>query len=339
MNHTLRLLSFIGSPFVKETLKINEKDISDLNQLSIKNRVHFIFLDTLRRKKSLGKLSTIHKQEMKKCSEDLKTISQVSNILANSGIQHAIFKTIRPYPFTTVDIDVLVFGDVSYFLKATKSLQSAGYKLIAKGPASYTLKDPKANLGVDVYKEIATSYIIYMDKQKLTDFITLLELENYGCIKTLTPEADLACIIAHSIIKEQIYTLSEYFSFICYLKELNLQTFLKIIKQNNILSAVRTHTTITALLHKTAHRTVPSKLQELLSRLGEDKFESTRIIQKNFITPHKYHPITLAKSLLEITKGKKSRQSIATQLFYMLNPNISKDFANKLVNHILRETY
>jgi 16S rRNA C1402 N4-methylase RsmH len=120
---------------------------------------------------------------------------------------------------------------------------------------------------------------------------------------------------------------------------LNIEDFLKLVKQNNLSCAIRTHATITALLHKVAHGTVPKKLQEILCSLGEDKFEAARIIGKNLVTPHKYHPVTVGKSLLEIIKGKKTRESIATQLFHMFNPKFSMGLVRKLIDHVLRETY
>jgi len=339
MNPTLRLLRFIGSPFVSDTLKIDGENIPELDRVSLKNRMRFLFLETLREKGNLGDLETIYAQEKKRCALGFEAMCRVSKILADSSIQYALFKTIRPYTFTTVDIDVVIFGDGLHFRKAAESLQMAGYDLVARGPSSCTLRDPKANLGVDLYKEIAVSFLTYMDKRKLNNFVTVLKLGNSGCVKTLKPEADLASIIAHSIIKEQMYTLSEYYTFVHYLKKLNIQSFLEIVKQNNLVYATRTHLSITAFLHRVAHKIVPKGLQQILDAFGEENMEKSRLIRDRLETPHKYHPITVARSLLEITKGKEIIKNVGAQLIHMLNPNISKDFLIKLVNHVRRETY
>ncbi|MHA1832380.1 MAG: hypothetical protein ACTSV7_00175, partial [Candidatus Baldrarchaeia archaeon] len=158
-------------------------------------------------------------------------------------------------------------------------------------------------------------------------------------VRTLKPEADLACIIAHSLIKEQMYLLSEYYTFIYYLEQIDIKHFLEIVKQNNITFAVKTHTLITALFHKVVHKTVPKKLQRLLNALGEESFETNRLIKKGLETPFKYHPITIVKSLLEISKENEIRKSIGSQLIHMLNPNVSREFLEKVINHIKRETY
>jgi len=339
MNPTLRLLRFIGSPFVANTLKVDGENVSELDQVSLKNRMRFLFLETLREKGNLGHLETIYAQEKKRCALGFEAMCRVSKILADSGIQYALFKTIRPYTFTTVDIDIVIFGDGLHFWKAVESLQMAGYDLAARGPSSCTLRDPKANLGVDLYKEIAVSYVTYMDKRKLNNFVTVLKLGNSDCVKTLKPEADLASIIAHSIIKEQMYTLSEYYTFVHYLKKLDIQSFLEIVKQNNLVYATRTHSAITAFLHQVAHKTVPKELQQILDILAEENMEKLRLIANKFETPHKYHSITVARSLLEIAKGKEVVKSIGTQLIHMLNPIISRDFLMKLANHMRRGTY
>ncbi|MEM3702976.1 MAG: hypothetical protein QXX79_00935, partial [Candidatus Bathyarchaeia archaeon] len=81
------------------------------------------------------------------------------------------------------------------------------------------------------------------------------------------------------------------------------------------------------------------ELQQILNNLGEDEFETTRLIKNNFTTPYKYHFITVAKSILEIVKGEKTRNSMAIQLYQMLHPNFSKKFFNVLIEHVRRGTY
>jgi hypothetical protein len=338
MNTTIDLLRLLGSPFIKTPSLIREIASMELCSYSRNNRILLFYLERII-KSNLDPFFNIYQEENHRYLTSLDSIARASKALTDAGIDHVVFKTIRPYKSATVDIDILIFGEKDNYIKAINQMQKLGNKLVVRGPRSTTLLDQKANIGIDLYDEVTTSFIIYIDKQKLTSHISRTTIENGACVRTLDFEADLLCIIAHSIIKEQMYTLSEYFTFIHYLEQLSLKSFLKLVEQNNLSHAVRTHATITALLHKVAHGTIPEKLQELLCDIGEDKFEIARLTLNDFITPHKYHLVTLAKSLLEITKGKRTRESIATQLFYMLNPKISKDFANKLVNHILRETY
>lgn len=340
MNLTLQLLKVIFSPFEEITeISSLESKWSELYYHSIKNRMSLLYLEALKKNHRLGTLKSIYEQESITYLKTLDAIARCSQILSDADIEHVIFKTIRPYISTTVDIDILILEDKSNYTKSTKTMQKAGYELIVCGPRSTTLRDPETNMGIDLYEQVAVSYLTYMDKGKLIDYVILERLPNGEFVKTLMPEADLAAIIAHSIIKEQMYTLSEYYTFIRYLKQMSIHNFIQIVKQNNITSATRRHTAITALLHYAAHKTVPHELQQILAHLGEETFETIRLVKNDFKTPHKYHLLTVAKSLLETAKGEKSRSSIATQIFHMLNPNFTKKFLKASTQYITRETY
>ncbi|MEM2506176.1 MAG: hypothetical protein QXF61_03945 [Nitrososphaeria archaeon] len=339
MYSTIELLKLLGSPFAKASApKLDTKTLKRLYLCARKNRISFFYLATVRENyaKTLNELYELYKEEDKKFLKTKKAIVKLSKTLEDGNISYTFFKTIRPYKSTTVDLDVLILKEYSSIFEI---MHNAGYILIKRGPRSATFLDTEANIGIDLYEEVAASFIIYFDKQSLATCVINLSLSNNVNVQALNPEADLACIIAHSIIKEQMYTLSEYYSFIHYLKQININDFIQTIKQNNITSATRTHASLTALLHNVAHKTIPKELEEIVEALGEEKFETARLIQKNFETPHKYHPITVAKCLLEITKNKKTRNSIAMQIYQMLSPNFTKRFLAELIQHIKRETY
>jgi len=338
MNATIKLLKLLGSPFSPATTYMLDRiELMKLYRCSRKNRILFLYLETIN-KMNVEDFSTLYQEEKLRYLKTDDAIAKASRVLTDAHIKHSLFKTIRPYRSTTVDLDILIFGDRNC-IKSVKAMQKAGYKIVVYGPRSTTLWDKEANIGIDLYEQVAVSFITYMDKQKLISYVTTIMLPNGEYVKTLKPEANLACIIAHSIIKEQMYTLSEYYTFIHYLKQMNINDFLKIVKQNNIAVATRTHATITALLHKTAHNTIPEKLQQILNSLGQETFETTLLIKKDFKTPHKYKLLTLVRSLLEIANVKKCRRSFAGQILHMLGPRFTKDFLRDLMKHILRETY
>lgn len=340
MNLTLELLRFIGSPFASEAyqMRYSSSELCELHQLSRRNRMRFQFLEALSKKGDLGDFATLYSKEKNKCLENIEAICNVSKVLTDSGVSHAIFKTLRPYKSTTVDIDTLIFGIESERLRATKLLLNAGYRMVVVGPRSTTLLDPKSTMGVDLYGQVAVSYLIYMEKEKLTNFITTIDLSN-GSVEILKPEADLGAIIAHSVIKEQMYTLSEYYTFIHYLNSLDVSSFLEMLRQNNLTSAAVTHATITALLHQLAHGTVPYRLQQILKGLGENTHETSLLMQNNIKTPHKYHLLTLTRSFQEIMKGEECRDSLAAQVLHMLNPYFSERLLKDLLKHFTRKTY
>jgi len=338
MNLSLELLRVLSLQSEPIRLSTSKDKLLKLSCLSSRNRMLFFYLHKID-PKNLGKLSSLYKKEQTNYTRTNHAIARASQILTDANIEHAFFKTIRPYISTTVDLDILIFGGNGDYTKSVKVMKNVGYKLVTHGPRSTTLLDKEANIGIALYSEVAVSFIIYIDKRTLSSCVTTTKLPNGEYVKILKPEADLSCIIAHSIIKEQMYTLSEYFTFIHYLRQMNINDFLRIIKQNNMVSAARTHASITALLYRMVHKIIPEELQRIIDGLGEEKFETVRFIRNDFETPYKSHPITVARSLLEITKGRKSRISMATQLYYMLNPNFTKKFVKELLQHIKRETY
>jgi len=338
MNLTIQLLRAIGSPFVtRETVSIGQGEISALYQHSIKNRMVFYYLNRIG-EKNLGELTSFYEREYLKYSKTHDAISRVSQILTDTNIEHAVIKTIRPYKSTTVDIDVIIFGVESEYKKAILTLLSAEYGMLGQGPQSTTLQDPRINIKVDIYKEVAVSHIVYLDKRKLANFSVTKKLPNGESVKILTPEADLATVIAHSIIKEHMYTLSEYFTFVGYLTQIDLNKFIQFLIESNITVPTQTHATITALLHNEAFGMVPKPLQDILDYLGEATLEAT-LVMNGFKMPHKYHPLTVGRSMLEIAKGEKSRKSMARQLLRMLKPSFTKEFTKLFLDHLTRETY
>ncbi len=339
MSLTLKLLRTIASPSIEEYKALENEVLLGMHKYSLKNRMSFFFMDSARKHQALGPLERIFEEEKVKYFKTIDAISRVSILLAKNGVKHALFKTIRPYTSTTVDIDTIIFGDKREHLRSVDVLMEAGYKLVIRGPRSTTLWDEQANIGVDLYEQVAVSLIIYMDKETIADSVTSAIQPNGESVRVLKPEADLACIIAHSVLKEQMYTLSEYYTFIHYLPQMDASTFIRIIKQNNIVCAARTHATITALLHKATHGFVPAKLKEIVAKVGIEEFEASRISHHGFRAPHKYHPITVVRCLLEIAKGKKSRDSMALQISNMFNPSFTEKMASALADHVFRETY
>jgi len=340
MSLTLELLRTIALPSLKESGEtIKDQMLWALYKHSVRNRMPFFYMDSVRKRQSLGSLERVYNEEELKYSKTINAISRASVLLASEDIRHAVFKTIRPYRSTTVDIDTIVFGDKTEHVRSVEAMRKAGYKLVVYGPRSTTLWDEQANIGVDLYEQIAVSLMIYIDKKTIADCVTIAGQSNGEDVKVLEPEADLACIVAHSVLKEQMYTLSEYYTFVNYLEQMDVPDFVRIVKQNNIISAARTHAAITALLHRMTRGFVPAKLKMILTAVGEDYFETTRISRTGFETPYKYHPITVVRCLLEIAKGKMSRDSMAIQMSNMLNPGFTKKMTSALLDHVLRKTY
>jgi len=298
-----------------------------------------LFLEHVENIERCAQLRAHHTEELIRYEQMLDALSRLSNQLTKEKINYVFYKTLRPYKSATVDIDTIIFGDVNSYRHAMTTMRNSNYSLLAVGPMSATFWDSRSNIGIDLYDEIAVSALCYMDKDILEGFSRSVKLPNMENIIILAPEADLLAIVAHSIIKEQMYTLSEYYSFINYLESMDTRAFIGLIKETNLTNAVRTHASITALLSRKAYGKIPRELQQILETIGQESFETNRISRAGLGTPHKYHQITLLKSLLEIIKGEKIRRSVAKQIANMLRPSFTSDFLRESIDHVIRETY
>jgi len=342
VNPTIELLRFVGSPYLSSSSRrLNIGRSIELYNHSLKNRLFLLFLDATKRTEAFNSLGEIYDEQISKYTETYEAIARISRTLSKAHIEYAIFKTLRPYISTTVDIDIIIFGSTLDYKKANETTKRAGYKKLGCGPASTTFLDPKMRMGIDLYKEVAVSYVPYIDKTKLVGSIIETQLPGRECVyvKTLTCEADLICIVAHSIIKENMYLLSEYYTYVYYLRQLDINRFAQLARQTHLESALRTHTTITTLLYKVAHGTLPEKLRMMIDKVGLEKHETTRIMKNGFKMPHKYHPMTIARCLLDIIREEKTRRGIIDQTVHGFNKDFLKDFFNKINAHITRETY
>lgn len=343
MNSTLKLLKVIGSPFVHEEHheRLREEEISALYLYAIKNRIPLLYMDILDKQDKISDLKPTYRKQYSRYLKIFDTMAQVSDFLSSLDVEHAIFKSIKPFPDASVDIDTLILGSEKYE-KVLKSFPKAGWKMLGYGPQSATFFDVRAEVGIDLYREIAVSWVLYLDKEKLKEYVTRRMLPNKKSVCTFQVEADLLAIIAHSVVKEQIFTLAEYYTFLICLKRMKMreiERFKSLLEINNLMALAKSFITIPAVLHNEAFGFVPEKLAVLFSELGSDSLEEKRLAQKGFQMPHKYHFLTLLKSAMDKIKEEKTRKSMALQGFKMMNPHFTKTVVSGLVDHMIRETY
>lgn len=342
MNSTLKLLKAIGSPFVHEECPepFREEEISALYLHAIKNRIPLLYMDILNKQNKISDLKPTYCKQYSRYLKIFDTMARVSYFLSSLDVEHAIFKSIKPYPDASVDIDTLIF-DSGKYENAVRIFPKKGWKMIGYGPQSTTFFDSEAQVGIDLYREIAVSWVIYLDKRKLEKHIVRIRLPNNEYVSTLQPEADLVAIIAHSVIKEQVYTMAEFYTFLKLLKMMKgkeVENLIELIRTNNLIAA-KSFVSITIVLHKEAFGFISEKLAALSSELGRDGLEEKRLTQSAFQTPHKYHFLTLLKSLMSKLKEEKTRKSIAIQCFKMMNPRFTRTVVAGIADHVMRETY
>jgi hypothetical protein len=336
---TTQLLRITGSPFVESRNNVFELYSNELFLYAKKNRMPLLYL------KSIQNLNDHHSHyqdyiELKNQWVEIeKRITNVIRILNDNGIEYLTFKSIKPYQEVTVDIDLLI---INSYEEVIKLLKKSGYKMLEKGPLSSTFRDPRFKIDYDIYNEVGVSNIIYFDKDVAKLFVEKKQFQIGGYIKSLSSEMDLLAVIAHSVIKEQMYTLSEYYSTLYYLNGMGdkeLEKFIDMAKRLKLTNAVRAHTSLTYYLHKLIFGTVPTPLLKIILTFGLNNFEIGRSIKCGLIMPHKFHPLTLMFSFWEKIHELKMRRSVAEQFRSMVSIDFTLKFIPKFIKHAVRESY
>jgi len=346
MSSTNLLLKSVGSPFIRtrEHPVHDRKEGRRLYLCATRNRMPLLYLHSLKHKGELEHgFEKTYRLMHQRYLRTFDAMLEASSTLQAADIGHALFKTIRPYVSTTVDIDILIFGNVEKYERSLVAFAEDGYRELGYGPNSTTFEALSLNVGIDLYREVSVSRIIYMDKDKLNYYVISRPITRNSLeIKTLSPAADLIAIIAHSVIKEQLYTISEYYSTLNFVSEMSrseILDFVELAKENALVNAVRTHIGITASLHGIAHGDVPRKIRNIIDMVGINNLEVQRLKESNYKTPHRFHVLTVAKALSEKMKEDKARRSVVAQIANLMYPGFAKSLIDKVLDHIRRETY
>lgn len=356
--NTIQLLRIIGSPFIPDSyceLPKNKNEAIELYNYALKNKIGLIYLNRLKDKNKLDDfgLELKYEEEQSRYNKQSITLERISMLLNSYDSNYAIIKSIYPFPATPNDIDIIYFGSDDEYNIVMEKICNSNYVEI-KGYADseqrmihdlreceHTNKQKKDVYDIDLYKKLSASYIIYIDKEKLRKYITELNKNGY-MTKILMSEAELALSIMHSIIPEQLFTLLIYYSSLYYLNQMNsieIDSFINIVKFNNIVFPVRSHFSLISELHKAAYGFTPGKIYDILSILGENLDEKENLLKNNFKMPHHYSFLTIIKTLAEKTKEKECRKSIIKQMTYMLNPRLAKWVIDNIIWRNARETY
>jgi len=184
---------------IKEDGQKMEVDLSSLIDLASKNKVLLQLLVKLDVKNSLRE-----SQE-----ETLENIVRLVEFLSKDldGFSFAFFKLVKPVSYVPADIDVLVkYDEREEIIRRIKEL---GFRVKVKEPFCTTLV--KDSFIIDVYVHPTLGGMIYMNGQRLLDYVSIKEFNGIK-IRTLEGYVEALVSAAHAIYKECIYTLNDYFT-------------------------------------------------------------------------------------------------------------------------------
>ncbi len=359
MTLTVELLRTIGSPFASADVQapVDEEQASALHALAFRNKIGLLYLQTLPAQGRLGPLAAEYDKGLNRYAESVVTAAKLSQKLDSVGVEHVVFKFVKPYPHTPSDVDVLLLGSDAEHKEATEMLLSDGYYWIAESPCQvvvydlrggYDTIDRRAEGGkgegmyyIDLYNEVGASHITYVDKARLREYETRVTLDGQQ-FRTFTPEADLAIVLIHSIFPEQLYTLAEYYLTLHYLAEAGereVSSLINIVKENRLGLSTRVSLEITAALHESAHGFIPEPLRDLIGELKGGSSKSMPATRDQSEAPYRHSMITLVRVLLEKLPERKFTASALRQVVAMLNPAFAKRMFDELIMRRTRETY
>lgn len=371
-NPTIELLRTIGSPLVTLSLPDVEESL-EIYEHAVKNKIPLLYMDALKKQGRLNKLKSEYEQRYTQHLNFRWGAAKVSRVLGDAGIKHVIIKSIKLYPASGGDLDVLVFGKDDSYRQAVKVLLKAGYvtavpqvvgEIVLNDEDSYDkavkvlttptygkddrisptgtdFTDPEYNVFVDLQKDMALSHIVYLNKGNLGNGVIKATVLNGQEASIPAPEYDLLTVIAHSLM-EQLFLLGEFYTFLYQLSNMDegrVINFINIVKKNRLRGAVRTFATITAELYKASFGDVPAKLELILHGLGSEKSEAKSLLDSDFKMPHRYRITTLAKIFLEKLSESRFGRTMAKQVIKTLDPRLARLVILELTEMRRRETY
>jgi hypothetical protein len=253
----------------------------------------------------------------------IKVIREVSEVFEQNDIEYAIIKTLRPYPEDTADVDILIFnGEEEYYrsikilskifkpINVSRKSSEAGfydYKPFKVLPyAGYWYRDP---IKLDVHKELAVLNLAYIDKNDLSVYVRKMRLSDGEETNVLMPVAELLVNVAHSVIKENSFSLADYLTTLYYLAELRdseVRRLVSLVIKNKLKSTFRWYMNFVALIHLIAHGFIPENLKSILQKL-----DGPLVTSEDFITiTQQKPPYKLGTAVLMRVYGEKLQHDL-----------------------------
>ncbi len=350
---TIRLMQVIGQPHTRVSASerfadylLDERALLNLLPLAIRNKVPLLFLEKAEMScKNSRHLTHMYQTYLEKWKLTLELMKDISRTLAEYDADYAIFKTIEPFPFVKSDIDILFFAHED-FVKSCHTLQRRNFKFLGSGPYSITLHSVKHETNIDLQLEISVSRLVYLDKSILQKHVTEINIDGYA-IPVLEPPASLITIISHSFYKEQILTLSNYYTAvmeILAMNKLQRRTICILSEKLDVDLSTKLILEFVQALTVTAFKKHIQPVAEITQSISINGMEATarQISHGGFDKckelPYKYQPISIALAFAsKLLKDPLMRQTMSSQLLNSISE--APDLILSILRHLKRETY
>jgi hypothetical protein len=190
---TLLLMGLIG-----EGSSVPSDQTERILELASRNKVA---LEAMRR---LGIKGNVREEQELKLARFMRASAGVVSKLSDTN--YAVIKFFKPVAYVPSDLDLLVASSDSP--KVLRILRALGFEYIVSEPNCVTMR---RDIQVDVYTNPDFMNLKYLPGNSLLEHTTDADIEGTSA-KRLSAEAEAVLICAHSVYKEQLITMSDYFS-------------------------------------------------------------------------------------------------------------------------------
>jgi len=328
------LFELLGSPFVKKPLRrFSDQELLEVYDFAFPNRVALLYLSLHRRPGWDPRLEEKYEHLHQREQMTFAVIAQLARVLNQwNPDQYVVFKSIKPYPATPNDTDVICFGDSREYEQMYQRILEAGYQFHEWAPQQRTVYDPhgigKIGAGkkggtyyIDLYQEISTDYFSYMNKSRLRPFVITHEVNGVP-VKLLRPEPELAIVLFHSVFPERTFQLEHFYLPLHTLAkpDFDPETFIRFARESGVAYAVKTQCAIIAWMHQEHFGSVPKPVERVLQALGANHRERARFEAKEGRTPYMFAPRTFWTAFAIKALEWHCFKSLVWQAVKMLNP-------------------
>ena len=338
------LFELLGSPFSdRPQRQFTDRELLDAYDSAFPNRVALLYLSIHRREGWNPVLEQRYRALKDREEMTYDVIARLGAVL-NAGCpdEYVVFKSIKPYPATPNDTDVICFSDACGYEKMYSHLLAQGYVFHEWAPQQRTVYDPrgcgKIGLGkkggtyyIDLYAEISTDYFAYMDKRRLRPFVITRQVNDVP-VRVLRPEPELAIVMFHSVFPERTFQL-EHFYFPLYTLAnpgFDLDLFVRFARESGSAYAVSAQLSLIGWIHERQFGFVPAPVERLLEQLGSNPREVARFSAKLGLTPYMFTPRTFWTAFVMKAQEWHCFKSLVRQGVKMLNPVFFLDVMRSL---------
>ena len=209
----------------------SDVSITDLIRYAHKNKVLLYLL--LRMNKLPTNLQYFKRTLVNRYEKVNSIIGDIAESLEHQRIEYCVFKTLRPVPYTPVDVDILLFNGED-LLKAAiliREKHDAEMDAINEYGCSFYLK--RAQFYVDLHASIHVAGFTYIPKDELKSSCTTTHVKGRS-VTVLEPEYELITLVGHAIFKEQVITLLDYLCVLSLLSKTNFRSLREALQRTNM---------------------------------------------------------------------------------------------------------